>query len=199
MRKLMALFVVFLLIFLFTAGCIDIYIVKDWLVPHEEERIDYQITEYIFSDSFNSTQSNPLETYNEEFKVPVKPLTKHMRFDINVEMRSAHEAWETINDSLPEDFPGRDYLEQMAEMLLQYADQRYVEITIKSPDGEEWFNYRFNDTESVEFPPETPLQGPGEGEWTIGVEAAGGGIKITDELAYYDSFSILVVIYEPKE
>jgi hypothetical protein len=195
MRKQLAFLVVFLLIFLSTAGCIDIHFVKDLLVPREEEKIEYWIKEYNFGHSFNSTQNDPIEIYNNVSTVPVKPLTEHMRFDIDVVMRSAEEIWETINESglpIPQEF--KDWVEQILELV----GQRYIEVTIKSPDGVEWFNYKFNDTEKIEFPPETPLPGPGEGDWTIEVEGAGGGIEVFG-FAYYDKFSIHVVLNEPKD
>ncbi len=198
MRKLMAFLVVFLLIFISTAGCIDIYLVRDLLVPHEEKTIGYQITEYNFNHSFISIlPDNILEIYNEEFKVPIKPLTKHMRFDIDVVMRSGEEIWETINETWPGDIP--DWLEDLIEQMLELAGQRYIEVTITLPDGFELYNYKFNDTENVEIPEDKPLGNIGEGDWTIEVEAAGVGYKFSEEFAYHDSFSITVVINEPKE
>jgi hypothetical protein len=195
MRKHLAFLVVYLLIFLSTAGCIDIHLVKDLLVPREEEKIEYWIKEYNFFYSFNSTQEDPIEIYNKVYSVPVKPLTEHMRFDIDVVIRSAEEIWETINETFN---PGPEITEWV-ERLLELAGQRYVEVTIKSPDGVEWFNYKFNDTEKIEFPPETPLPGPGEGNWTIEVDGAGVGKELIQGLAYYDKFSIHVVLNEPKD
>jgi hypothetical protein len=194
MRKHMAFLMIFLLIFISTAGCIDIHFVKDLLVPHEEEKIEYWVKEYNFGHSFNSTQNDPIEIYNDVFIVPVKPLTKHMRFDIDVVMTSADEVWEPINNSLPNE----SAIKEIVEQLIRLLSQRYIDVTIKSPDGIEWFNYRFTDTETIEFPPETPLTSPGEGNWTIEVEGAGVGKEIFG-LAYYDKLSIQVVINEPKD
>jgi len=195
MRKLMAFLVVFLLIFITTAGCIDIHLLKDLLVPREEEKMEYHIIEYNFNHSFVSIPpDNILEIYNEEFKVPVKPLTQHMRIDIDIVMRSASEIWETINETWPGgDIP--EWLEDLVKQLLELAGQRYIEITITLPDGFELYKNKFNDTENVELP---LIYNPGEGNWTIEVEAAGGGIEFQG-LAYSDSFYITVVINEPKE
>lgn len=196
MRKQLAFLVVFLLIFLSTAGCIDIHFVKDLLVPREEEKIEYVITEYDFNDNFTSGLSpdDILEFYSKEFNVSVKPLTKHMRFNIDVVMRSADTVWKTINDSLPEG-ELKDLLSQIAEQLLKLADQRYVEVTITSPEGVEWFNYKFNGTENIELP---LVYSPSEGDWLIFVEGAGAGFEYS-EFAYHDSFSIHVVVNEPKD
>ncbi|UCE73666.1 MAG: hypothetical protein JSV56_11660 [Methanomassiliicoccales archaeon] len=197
MRKYLAFLVVFLLILVSTAGCIDIYLIRDMLVPPKEEKIDYVVTEYNFTHSFTSSPNDPIEIYNEVFVVPVKPLTENMRFDIDVVMRSGEEIWETINESIPVDIP--DEIEELIEQMLEIASQRYIQITIKSPDEVEWFSYKFNDTESIDFPEDTPLSSPGEGEWTIEVEGSGGGYEVTDEISYHDSFSIVVVLSEPKE
>lgn len=195
MRKLMAFLVVFLLIFITTAGCIDIHLMKDLLVPREEEEMEYHIVEYNFNHSFVSIPpDNILEIYSEEFKVPVKPLTQHMRFDIDIVMRSASEIWETINDTWPGEIP--EWLEDLVKQLLELAGQRYIEVTITLPDGFELYKNKFNDTENVELP---LIYNPGEGNWTIAVDAAGGGIEFSPELAYNDSFYITVVINEPKE
>jgi hypothetical protein len=197
MRKYLAFLVVFLLIFVSTAGCIDIYLLRDLLVPSKEEKIEYVVTEYNFTHIFTSSPNDPIEIYNEVFVVPVKPLTENMRFDIDVVMRSGEEIWETINESIPVDIP--DELEELIEQLLEIASQRYIQITIKSPDEVEWFKYKFNDTESIDFPEDTPLSSPGEGEWTIEVEGSGSGYEVTNELSYHDSFSIVVVLSEPKD
>ncbi len=192
MRKLMAFLVVFLLIFITTAGCIDIHLLKDLLVPREEEKIEYHIVEYSFNHSFISIPpDNILEIYDEEFKVPVKPLTKHMRFDIGIVMRSADEIWETIGKYIP-----NGTLKDLIEQLLELADQRYIEVTITLPDGFELYKNRFNDTENVELP---LIYNPGEGNWTIAVDAAGVGTPEGEELVYQDSFYITAIINEPKE
>jgi hypothetical protein len=195
MRKPTALFMLFLVILISTAGCIDIYLVRDLLVPSEEDEIKYNIIEYNFNHNFTSVPpENILEIYNEEFIIPVKSLAKHMRFDFDVVMTSAEEAWEPLREILP-----NGTLKDMVEELIKMTAQRYVEVTIKSPDGEEWFNYKFNDTETIGFPPETPLFLPGEGEWVIEVEGTGGGYEFSSDLVYHDTFSAKVVVNEPVE
>ncbi|UCG68060.1 MAG: hypothetical protein JSV09_09495 [Thermoplasmata archaeon] len=195
MKKIATLLLLFLVTPVSTAGCIDIYFVRDLLVPSEEDEINFGITEYNFNHNFTSVPpENILEVYNEEFIVPVKPLAKHMRFDIGVVMTSAEEVWEPLKEYL-NDTPFGPYIEELIKM----AAQRYVEVTIKSPDGDEWFNYKFNDTETVEFPPETPLFLPGDGDWVIEVEGTGAGYRINDDLAYFDTFSAKVVVNEPIE
>ena len=196
MRKQIAFLVIFLLIFVSSAGCIHIYKFEDLFVPQKEEEIEYQYVDYHFNHTFWSTSNNPIEVYSEEFTIPVKPQTENMRFDIDIIMQSGKELWETINETWPGDIP--DWLQDIIEQFLEVAQQRYIEITIKSPEGEEWFNYKFNDSKNMQFPAETPLVGPGEGNWIIEVDAAGGGLG-TQELGYQDSFSIVVVIREPKE
>ena len=195
MKKIAALLLFFLVILVSTAGCIDIYFVRDLLVPSEEEEIHFGIIEYNFNHNFTSVPpDNILEVYSEEFTVPVKPLAKHMRFDIEVVMTSAEDVWEPLKEIL-NGTPFGEYIEELIKM----AAQRYIEVTIKSPDGEEWFNYKFNDTETVEFPPETPLFLPGDGDWVIEVEGTGGGYKISEDLEYHDTFSAKVVVNEPLE
>lgn len=196
MRKQFSFLVIFLLIFVSSAGCIHIYKFEDLFVPQKEEEIEYWHVEYNFNHTFWSTPNNPIEVYTEEFDIPIKPQTDNMRFDFDVIMQSGSELWETINETIPWNIS--DELEDLIEQVLELASQRYIEITIKSPEGEEWFNYKFNDTKKIQFPEQTPLVGPGEGNWVIEVDAAGAGLG-TGELGYQDSFSIVVVIREPKE
>ena len=64
MRKYIALFAAVLLISTTTAGCIDIHLFKRWLVPKDEEVIDYTTNRYnLMNKIFNSKKSdweNPL-------------------------------------------------------------------------------------------------------------------------------------------
>ena len=202
MRKYIALFVVVLLIFTTMAGCIDIHLFKDLLVPKDEKVIDYTTNHYnVMTKSFNSTvfpfdPDNLIESYNEEFEVPIIPLTESVLFDIDVQMESGEEIWEIINDSWPLGDPP-EQLKEIVEQLLLLASQRYIEVSITSPEGVEWFYARFNDTEKLDT---DRIQSPGEGDWIVHVEGAGIGVDLNDlsiKFAYHDSVSIDVTIREP--
>lgn len=204
MRKSIALLAAIILVFTSTAGCIDINFFKDMMVPREDEVIDYTTTRYnlmtkIFNTTFLSLDPDEiLQSYNEEFDVEIKPLTESILFDIDVQMESGEEVWEIINDS----WPGGDPPEQLKEFVedfLEMASQRYIEVTITSPDEVEWFYARFNDTESLDT---DRIQSPGEGEWKVYVEGVGIGPDLSGygiQLAYHDSISIDVTIREPME
>ncbi len=204
MRKYIALFVVVLLIFTTMAGCIDIHLFKDLLVPKDEKVIDYTTNHYnVMTKSFNSTvfpfdPDNLIESYNEEFEVPIIPLTESVLFDIDVQMESGEEIWEIINDSWPLGDPP-EQLKEIVEQLLLVASQRYIEVTITSPEGVEWFYARFNDTEGLDT---DRIQSPGEGDWIVHVEGAGIGVDLNDlsiKFAYHDSVTVDVTILEPVE
>jgi hypothetical protein len=204
MRRYIALFVVVLLIFTTMAGCIDIHLFKDLLVPKDEKVIDYTTNRYIvMTKSFNSTvfpfdPDNLIEKYNEEFDVPIIPLTESVLFDMDVQMESGEEIWEIINDSWPGGDPP-EQLKDIIEQLLSVASQRYVEVTITSPEGVEWFHAQFNDTESMDT---DRIQSPGEGDWIVHVEGAGIGVDLSDlgiQFAYHDSVTVDVTILEPVE
>ncbi len=186
MRKYVALISVFLLIFVTTAGCIDIWLVKDTLVPREEKIVEYWDNQYnLVNKSFNSPLEPPfVETYNDDFKVTVKPGSKNMRFDIDVVMQSAEEYLEYLPI-------GGEIIENLSKVL----SQRYVEVTIKMPDGTVWGEtHRFNDTKDEEV----LIFGPAEGDWAIEVEGDGIGFRATGvEFEYHDSISIDVIIKEP--
>ncbi len=196
MKKQIALLVVFMLMFLFSAGCIDIYLVKDFLVPHEEDKIDYVYREYtVAQHNFTSRlPDEPIVRVDKQYEVPIIPGTDHIRFDIRVEMTSIEDVWGPISELLPDNSTIKEFVDQ----IIEQANQRYVEVTISSPDGEEWFNHKFNNTDDMEFPAEgQPLRQPEEGEWIIVVEGAGSGGTILD-FEYHDSYTIDVSIKEPK-
>jgi len=201
MRKYIALFTAVLLLSTSMAGCIDIHIFRDLFVPTEEEVIDYTTNRYnLMTKIFNTTlipfnPDNILESYSGEFDVEIIPMTDSVLFDIDVQMESGEEVWEIINETWPGDLP--DELEERVEQILEAASQRYIEVTITSPEGVEWFHARFNDTESVDT---DRIQSPSEGEWKVYVDGVGVGPDATDfgiELAYHDSISIDVTIREP--
>lgn len=202
MRRHIALFAVILLIFTSTAGCIDIHLFKDLLVPQEEEVIEYTTSRYnVMTKIFNSTvfpfdPDNIIESYSEDFEVPIIPLTESVLFDLDIQMESGEELWEIINETWPGGVP--DQLKEIIEQLLLVASQRYIEVTITSPEDVEWFYGRFNDTESLDT---ERIQSPGEGDWIVHVEGSGIGIDLTElvEFAYHDSVSVDVTINEPVE
>lgn len=202
MRKYIALLTAVLLLSTSMAGCIDIHKFKDWFVPTEEEVIEYTTNRYnLMTKIFNTTlipfdPDNILESYSEEFDVEIIPMTDSILFDIDVQMESGEEVWEIINESWPGGDPP-DELKEFVEQLLEAASQRYIEVTITSPEGVEWYYARFNDTESVDT---DRIQSPSEGEWKVYVDGIGVGPDLTDfgiELAYHDSISIDVTIREP--
>lgn len=204
MRKYIALFAVVLLISTTMAGCIDIHLFRDLLVPKDEKVIDYTTNRYnVMTKSFNSTvfpfdPDNLIESYNEEFEVPIIPLTESVLFDMDVQMESGEEIWEIINDSWPGGDPP-EQLKEIIEQLLLVASQRYVEVTITSPEGVEWFHARFNDTEGMDT---DRIQSPSEGDWMVHVEGSGIGVDLSDlgiQFAYHDSITVDVTILEPVE
>jgi hypothetical protein len=190
MRKYLALATILVLLFLTTSGCLDIYLVRDLLVPKEEVEIEYEWQDYIFDHNFSSSPNNPLETYSEDFEVPVKPRTDLMRIDISIEMRSIREVWDAVPNGTI-----KDLLQDLVEQIFEYADQRYIKITISLPGGDPIYENTFNQTTTAEI---GPINSPGEGNWVIEVDAAGVGY-LSGDLEYHDAFSIKVVLREIKE
>jgi hypothetical protein len=121
-----------------------------------------------------------------------------MLFDIDIQMESGEEIWEIIKDSWPGEDDPPEWLEDIVEQLLLVASQRYIEVTMTTPLGVEWWSGRFNDTESFDM---ERIEGPGEGEWIVRVEGAGIGVDLSDvaDFAYHDMVSIDVTIREPEE
>lgn len=193
MRKYLALATILVLLFLTTSGCLDIYLARDLLVPKEEVEVEYEWQDYIFDHNFSSSPNEPLELYSEEFEVPVKPRTDLMRIDISIEMRSGKEVWEIINDTFPG--PIKEVILEWLEQILEYTDQRFIDITISLPNGEEIYSNKFNQTTTAEI---GPINSPGDGNWIIEVDAAGVGYQSGD-LEYHDAFYIKVVLREIKE
>ena len=196
MRKYAVLFVAFLLLFLSTAGCIDIFLARDLFAPRDEKETIYVTRTYpIGNYSFTVDIANlEIDTFNEEFTHIIKPLTQSMRFSIDVFMRSADEVVEIINNSpLPDDL--KDPVLEFLEQALMLAGQRYVEVTITSPEGIEMYNNKFNVTAEDEL----FLYGPSDGDWTVHVEGAGVGFDEFYGFKYHDEFNIDVTVHEPLE
>jgi hypothetical protein len=199
MKKILTLTSVILLLILSSSGCIHIHLAKDLLVPKEDKTVEYIYQSYRFSD--NLTSNIPLEVleiYDEQFPLEVKPKTEHMRIDISITMRSAHELIRIINDTVPDDRPGKEYLLELLEQALEYADQRYFKVTIKIPESDDFkFQYRFNQTDQVEV---GLISSPKDGTWIIEVEGAGiGGGSESMGFEYHDAFSVDIVLKEIKE
>lgn len=191
MKKLFALVAAVLLLFLTSAGCINLDLANEYLVPKKEKKVVFQWSTYNYYHSFNSSTTMPLEIYEEQFELEVKPQTKHMRINIEIVMRTIQEVWE----SLPEEV--KDILEELAERIFEFADQRYIEITIDMPNSNTVYNERFNQSASIEL---DLISSPMEGIWIIGVQASGAGYTYTQgDLEYHDSFSINAILNEVKE
>jgi hypothetical protein len=197
MKRLFALLAAFVFLFMFTSGCISIYLAKELLVPSDEKPVEYVFKSYHFADNFTSSPppGEVIQLYDEEFEVEVKPETENMRIDISVFMRSADEIIEIINDSFP-DGQFKDLLMEFLETALEFTDQRYIEVTVKFPDGDEFDKFRFNQTEHVEIP---IISSPNVGTWIIEVKGAGIGIDEISGVEYHDSFSVNVIVKEIKE
>jgi hypothetical protein len=76
---------------------------------------------------------------------------------------------------------------------------RYVNITIKMPDGEIWYQHKFNESEIVNL---DPIKTPMCGNWEISVDARGVGFSIdlsTYKFSYHDGYSIRIMLEEPAE
>jgi hypothetical protein len=190
MKKHFTLVSVLLLLFLATAGCIDIHLANEFLVPHKEKEIIFEWFSYNFNHSFSSTPNEPVEIYSEQFELEVKPQTKHMRINIETEMRSIKEIWDSIPNGTI-----KDLLEDLIGRVFEFVDQRYIEITITMPDGFVIYEGRFNQSIDHEIP---LISSPMEGIWLIDVEASGAGFEY-DEISYHDSVSIDVILNEIKE
>ena len=98
------------------------------------------------------------------------------------------EVWDEIPDNAI-----KEALEELMERLFEFADQRYIEITITMSDTNVIYNERFNQSAVIEL---DLISSPMQGIWIIEVESAGAGL---DELSYHDHFSIDVVLNEIKE
>jgi hypothetical protein len=192
MRRFFALIAVLILLFLTTAGCIDIYFADELFVPKEVVKPEYIWQNYNFNYNFTSAIPEFIETYDENFEVDIKPESQQMRFDIFVNMRSAEEVWKIINDTV--DIP--EELEELVQRAFEFLDQRYIEVTITLPDGFELYNRRFNETTTIQL---DLISSPTEGIWNIHVEGAGVGSSEQLEFEYKDSFSTDVIVKELKE
>ena len=194
MRKYFALLTILVLLFLTTTGCIDLYLVNEFLVPHEVIEEEFVWQEYNFHYGFNSTPpAEILELYSEQFELEIKPKSQQMRIDIAVEMRSAEQFEEIINQTPG---PFKEFLLELLEQALEYADQRYIEVSILLPDGFVLYSNRFNETTSVEI---GPILNPGKGTWIIEVDGAGIGGGAEFGYEYHDAFSIDTIVKELKE
>jgi hypothetical protein len=202
MKKPLALLMVILMLFVSTAGCIDIHLLKDLLVPRQDEEqkfeeVEYTVLRYNFTSNILGLDPAAfIEHYEGNETVPIIEGTERMRFDITVNMRSAKDIWDQINDTINDTFPGvGENLAPYVEAILLLLGQRYVEITILKPDGTEWYH----NTTRVSMDAEVFIQGPEEGDWMVEVEGDGIGIRSSSiDESYIDSFLIDVLIRQPE-
>ncbi len=206
MKKILALLSLFLLLFTSSAGCIDIYLFNEWLVPHEEEEIDYKdveviVANYTFDSNLNLLSLNLddiLDHHRENATVSIVEGTAGLRFNIQVQMRSAEDVWKDINDTLNgTNSTIFNLLAPYIEGVILYLSQRYVEITISKPDGTVWYDNRTR----VSMETEVRLAKADPGEWSVVVEGDGIGFdfsSILEDLKLEDSFLITAVIRQPK-
>lgn len=207
MKKLLAMLSLFILLFTSSAGCIDIYLFNEWLVPHEEEEIEYKdveliVANYTFDSKLNIFSLNLddiLDHHRENGTVPIVEGTAGLRFNIYVQMRSAEDIWEDLNDTLNNsiDNPYYDEIAAAIEAAIIYLSQRYVDITISKPDGTVWYDNRTR----VSMETEVRLAKADPGEWSVVVEGDGIGFdfsSILEDLKLEDSYIITAVIRQPK-
>jgi hypothetical protein len=207
MKKLLALLSLFVLLFTSSAGCIDIYLFNEWLVPQEDEEIEYEdvemvVANYTFKSSFNPITLNfdeILNSHRENGTVPIVEGTAGLRFNIHVQMRSAEDIWEDLNDTLNGsiDNPFYDQIAAAIEAAILYLSQRYVDITISKPDGTVWYDNRTG----VSMEAEVRLAKADPGDWSVVVQGDGIGFDFSDwleDLKLEDSFMVTAVIRQPK-
>lgn len=76
---------------------------------------------------------------------------------------------------------------------------RYIDITIKTPDSQIWYQHRFNQSEVINM---EPIKTPMDGNWEIFVDAKGVGFSIDlpiYKFSYHDGYSIRIMSEEPAE
>jgi hypothetical protein len=207
MKKLLALLSLFVLLFTSSAGCIDIYLFNEWLVPQEDEEIEYEDVEVLVaSHTFNSTINifsfnidDLIEHHKVNATVSIPEGTAGLRFNIYVQMRSAQDIWEDLNETLNGTINGTLYnlLASLVEGLILYGSQRYIDITISKPDGTLWYDNRTR----ISMEDEVRLAKADPGEWSVVVEGDGVGFDFSqyfEDLKLEDSFTITAVIRQPK-
>ncbi len=172
-----------------TCGCIDVHFAKDLLAPDRDEEIEYGKLvkldwNYTFSIDLLDLQTDKID---EELYVNVKELTKEISFEIEVEMLTAEEI---INETNPGG-PFSEYLDEIIAML----GQRYVEITIKNPNGTEWFYAWYNESKEEE---PILVRGPAPGIWLVKVVGEGIGITL-GSIEFEDKVSVKAYAIEPLD
>lgn len=207
MKKLLTLLSLFVLLFTSSAGCIDIYLFNEWLVPHKDPKIEYKdveviVANYTFDSNLNIFTLNLddiIDHHRENATVPIVEGTAGLRFNIYVQMRSAEDIWEDLNDTLNGsiDNPYYDQIAAIIEAAILYLSQRYVDITISKPDGTVWYDNRTR----VSMEAEVRLAKADPGDWSVVVEGDGIGFdfsEVLEDLKLEDSFIITAVIRQPK-
>ena len=152
------------------SGCIHIDFGKPFK-PEESEPPEYRIVQkegFPISHSFDiSVSLDP--TYSETMPILVKKNTEWVNISIDVLIND----FRFINNSPIENYSLLD---------------RYVEVIITDPDGEDYYNKHFTETDEVKRQLSTPAPGP----WVVKVEAVGLGYEDTK-----DSYRIDVIANEP--
>ncbi len=207
MKKLLALLSLFVLLFTSSAGCIDIYLFNEWMVPQEDKEIEYKDVEIIVANHTFESDFNPLNPNMDDIlqhhrvnaTVPIVEGTAGLRFNIYVQMRSAEDVWEDLNDTLNGsiDNPWYDQFAAAIEAAILYLSQRYVDITISKPDGTVWYDNRTR----VSMEAEVRLAKADPGDWSVVVQGDGIGFDFSEwleDLKLEDSFIITAVIRQPK-
>ncbi|UCE38015.1 MAG: hypothetical protein JSW00_01885 [Thermoplasmata archaeon] len=205
MKKVMALISLLILVFLSTSGCIDIYLLRDWLVPDRDTGIKMMeeeiiVANYTFESNVNFLSFNfddIIDHHEENASVTIKEGAEGLLFEIEVNMRSFEEIWEQINDTIGNYTDLGENVADAIETLIEYFSQRYLEITISKPDGTQWYqNYTRQSMEDS-----IRIGTPETGGWMVDVVGDGVGIdasNIVQGLKIVDSFMITAVIRRPK-
>jgi hypothetical protein len=186
MKKLLALLSLFVLLFTSSAGCIDIYLFNEWLVPQEDEEIEYEDVEVLVaSHTFNSTINifsfnidDLIEHHKVNATVSIPEGTAGLRFNIYVQMRSAQDIWEDLNETLNGTINGTLY-----NLLASLVEGLYDNRT------------------RISMEDEVRLAKADPGEWSVVVEGDGVGFDFSqyfEDLKLEDSFTITAVIRQPK-
>ena len=159
------------------------------------------VANYTFDSNLNIFTLNLediIDSHRENATVPIPEGTAGLRFNIYIQMRSAEDVWEDINETLnATNSTIFDLVSPYIEAVILYLGQRYVDITISKPDGTEWYDNRTR----VSMEAEVRLGESDPGDWSVVVEGDGIGFDfsaILEDLKLEDSFIITAVIRQPK-
>lgn len=176
-RKEIALLFAVLITIATLSGCIDIELAKTLLVPKKEGRVEYIVKEYVIKHTFVTvlTDQSTL-TYSASKQVPVP--NGSVMLDMIVRVVIAE--FPNINESV-------------SEIIENYTPDRYVCVSLYTPNGSLRYEETFNET--THHPLQTAVtKNPSPGNWTMCVNAQGIGIKAIDK---YDKFEVRVRVKQP--